>query len=185
MSKRSKRNDKRKTSSIPDDYLGYSRIRRYSVPGRVHYFTTYLPVPVAKVARTKIYSYPYPKQVRLKHRTIRVPLIRRRNLVKTKIAIRLPRRLPLVRGSYVSLADGRLNIHSKYKLERMINHAREFNTRRYSEHKANKRKARYGQLDSGGSQRFGSVAEAYRRGNTIDKIAEAALAVRAISQGRR
>lgn len=184
MTRRSRKNVKR-GSNLPDAYLGYKRSRVSQLPGRVHYVTTYLPRSVAIKARREIYPYPYPNQKRLKGKTIRLALTRPRNMVKTKVAIRLPRRLPLVRGSYVSLADGRLNIYSKYKLERMINHAREYNTRRYSEHKGNHRKGRHGQLDSPGSRRFGSVAEAYRRGGSIDQIADAALVARALSQVRR
>lgn len=179
MSRRSRKKDKRR-DSLPAE-LDYRR--PYS--GRVFTVSVALPRPVAIKARREIYTYPYPKQVQKRGRTIRLSLARSRiPMVKTKVRIRLPRQLPLVRGSYVSLADGRLNIHSRYQLERLY-HAQEFNRRRYGEYKRNRRKASHGQLDSRGSQRFGSVAHAYRQGSSIDKIADAALAVRAIAQNRR
>lgn len=182
MSKRSRRKGDLRSSF---DVLSAEFDRGRRTQGRIFSVTTYLPRPVAIKARREIYPYPYPAQRQLKGRVIREPLrSSRHRLIKTTIRIRLPRQLPVVRGSYVSLADGRLNIHSKYQLERMFN-AQELNRRRYSEYKRNKRKASHGQLDSRGSQRFGSVAHAYRQGASIDKIADAALGARAVSQNRR
>lgn len=156
--------------------------KRYEVAGRVLSVTTYLPLSVARRVRRKIYPYPYPSQKRLAGRAIRVSLKpSSQKMVKATVKIRLPKVLPKVYGSYVALSDGRMTIHSRKKLKEVID-AQEFNRRRYAEHKGNHRKARYGQLDSGGSQRFGSVAESYRRGDTIDKIADAGLAARAIKR---
>lgn len=164
----------------PDDLWSYkSRGREVRPAGKVIHVHTYLPRSVARRVRREIYPYRHPHQVRKRGRTIRVPLIRRPDMVKTKVKIRLPRLLPLVQGSYVELSNGQLKIHSRKQLRR-LEHAQEFNRRRYSEHKGNHRKGRYGQLDSRGSGRFGSVAEAYWRGGSIDQIADAALVARAI-----
>lgn len=166
--------------------------------GRVVSIKTYLPLSVALRARNKIYTYKYPSQMRKKGRVIRLPLksyskalerhgVRKgrsrrvmNQMVPVKVRIRLPRMLPEVYGSYVSLARDTLNIHSHNQLRRVID-AQEFNRRRYSEYKGNHRKARHGQLDSRGARRFGAVAETYRRGGSIDAIADAALVARSIS----
>lgn len=184
MSRRSRKKDKRVTS-LPDDYLGYSRSRGRSVAGRVLTIKTFLPRSVAQRARREIYPYPYPNQVRKRGRALRVPLRATvARFVPTKVRIRIPLRLPLARGSYVSVRNGILTIHSKNQLRRMQD-AQEFNRRRYSEYKGHKRKASHGQLDSRGSQRFGAVAHAYQRGGTIDEIANSALVARALSQAWR
>lgn len=184
MRRRLRKKGDLRSSSIPDAYLGYKRIRRAPPAGRVLYVSTYLPRPVAQKARREIYPYPYPNQIQKRGRVIRLALKRPRGrMVKTTVAIRVPRHLPLARASYVSLSRNRLNIHSTTQLRRLED-AQERNRRRYSEHKGNHRKARHGQLDSRGSQRHGSVAEAYRRGGTIDEIADAALVARALSKRR-
>lgn len=185
MRRHSRKKGDLRNSSSWDSLARLSMVpRRYSVPGRVVTLTTYLPRPVAKRARREIYTYPYPNQKSKRGRTIRLPLTRpRAKMVKTKVRIRLPEVLPLVRPSYVSVTPWSLNIHSRSKLRRLHN-AKEFNRRRYSEYKGNKRKARNGQLDSRGSRRFGSVAEVMRKGGTIDEVATAALAARAIAKGR-
>lgn len=175
---------KRKIASYVDTLPAEINYRR-PYRGRVFTVQTYLPRPVALQARREIYPYPYPKPLQKRGRTIRLALRpTHARLVPAKVKIRLPRRLPLIGGSYVSLADGRINIHSYNQVRRLID-AQEFNRRRYSEYKRNHRKASHGQIDSRGSQRFGSVAHAYRSGRSIDQIADAALAVRAISQARR
>lgn len=154
--------------------------KRYQVAGRTLYVTTLLPRSVAYKARREIYPYPYPKPLQKRGRTIRLSLRRRSGpLVKATVAISLPRQLPVVRGSYVSLGRNRLNIHSRNQVRKVLD-AQEFNRRRYVERKGNVRKARYGQLESRGSRRFGLVAAALRRGDSIDKIADAALVARAI-----
>lgn len=162
-----------------------AEIRRYRRdPGRVITVNTYLPRPVAIKARREIYPYPYPKQRQKRGRVLRIPLREtHRDMVPVKVRIRLPRHLPLVRGSYVSLSRARLNIHSYNQVKGLI-HAQEFNRRRYSEFKRHRRKGAHGQLDSRGSERFGSVAFAYRKGASIDQIADAALVARALGKGR-
>ena len=143
---------------------------------------TYLPRPVALAARRKVYTYPRPLQLRRRSRVIRTPLRSRSNLVRTRVRIAIPSRLPLSLPSYVSLSRGRLNIHSRKQLERMMQRG-ELNRRRYQEGKHNRRRARHGQLDSPGATAFGAVGEAYRRGDTISRIADAALGARAVSKG--
>lgn len=142
----------------------------------------FLPRPVALRARREIYPYPYPLQKRLKSRVIRHRLWTKGPMVKAKVRVRLPRKLPLVRGSYVSLDRGRLNIHSRRQHELLIER-RELNRLRKEETKGGRRKARYGQLDSPGATGFGSVAEGYRRGHSVGRIADAALVARAILKG--
>lgn len=179
MRRRSKRNVKNQL----DHYSADLNIKR-PYKGRVFTVTTYLPRPVAYKVRREIYPYPYPNQLQKRGRVIRLALRPSRvPYVKAKVRIRLPRQLPLVRGSYVSLTGDRLNIHSYRQVKGLIN-AQEFNRRRYSEYKRNHRKASHGQLDSRGSQRLGLVANASRRGYSIDKIADAALVARALTQRR-
>lgn len=159
--------------------------KRYEVAGSILRITTYLPRPVALKARREIYSYPYPRQRQKRGRTIRLslrPTVGR--FVKTVVRIRLPRRLPRVRGSYVSLANGSLNIHSTNQVKDVLN-AQEYNRRRYGERKGNVRKGRYGQLDSPGSLKSGGVAYASRSGHSIDQIADAALVSRALAQNQK
>lgn len=147
----------------------------------------YLPSSVSKIVRREVYPYPYPSQRQLRGRVIRHKLRRQRErMVRTTVRVRVPAGLPLARPSYVSVERDRLNIHSR-KQTRKQNSPMSKNRRRYSHgyrEKDHKRRARYGQLDSPGATRFGSVAEAARRGQSIDRIAEAALASRAI-QNRR
>lgn len=151
---------------------------------RVLIVSSMLPRPVAYRARREVYTYPYPMQKRLHGRVIRRALrATSAPLVKARVRIRIPLRLPLARGSYVSLSRGRLNIHS-YRQLRALMAAGEYNRRRYDERKTHRRKARHGQLDSPGATAFGSVAEAYRRGAGVRQISDAALVARAILQGR-
>lgn len=176
MGRRSKRKGDLRDSYRPE--LDYGRPTR----SRVFTVTTFLPRSVANIARREIYPYPIPKQIQKRGRVIRLSLRPTRGrYVKTKVRIRVPLHLPLVRGSMVSLDRNRINIHSHYQLRRALD-AQELNRRRYSEYKRNKRKASHGQIDSGGSQRFGAVAHAYRRGASIDQIADAALVARALSR---
>lgn len=160
--------------------LDWDQFRRHE---KILAVKVYLPRPVARMARREVYTYPYPRQLQKRRHVIRMSLLgslgsSRAEMVPVKVRIRVPRYLPLVRGSYVSLGRGRLNIHSYHQLRRL--YELEKNRRRYSEGKGNRRKARYGQLDSPGSTRFGSVAEAQRRGLSIDRIADHALVARAI-----
>lgn len=159
--------------------------RRYEVAGSILRVTTYLPRSVVSQTRREIYPYPYPNQKQKRGRAIRLSLRPARGpYVKATVRIRMPRRLPVARGSYVSLSRNMLNIHSTNQVERTIN-AQEFNRRRYSEYKSNHRKGRNGQLDSPGSTHLGIVAHAYRRGHTIDKIGDAAMVARAIANSKR
>lgn len=144
--------------------------------------TVRLPVPVsmAHLARTEIYSYPYPSIRERLTKVIRKRLARPRGKFKmVRVRVRLPRRLPLVPGSYVSLDRDRLNIHSKRQREAA--ELRERNRARYEEGKFNRRKARNGQLASRHSTRFGSLAEASRRGFSADGLGDVALGVRALA----
>lgn len=144
---------------------------------------TYLPLSVARRVRNKVYTYPLPVQRSLAGRVIRYRLLPPTGrMVRTKVRIRLPRILPRVRGSYVSLRRGRLNIHSRKQLHAALARG-EVNQRRYQEHKTHRRHARNGQLDSPGARAFGSVSHALGRGWSIGKIADAALAARAILKG--
>lgn len=148
------------------------------------YVKTYVPRSVAFKARREIYPYPYPSQIQKRGRVVRVPLaLRRERFVPVTVAIRMPRQLPVVRGSYVSLSRNRINIHSRKQVERLED-AQERNRRRYVERKGNHRKARYGQIDSRGAAHLGIVAESFKRGNSIDQIADAALVARALRQRR-
>lgn len=159
----------------------YAEAPRMQV-GRLATLETLLPLSVALQARNKVYPYPIPTQKRLRGRTIRLALTPpRQPMVRTKVRIRLPRILPRVRGSYVSLRRGVLSVHSKRQLNAALAGGA-LNTRFYQEHKTNHRKGRHGQLDSPGARAFGSVAEAYRRGWSIGKIADAALVARAVSK---
>lgn len=140
----------------------------------------YLPRSVALAARREVYPYPYPMPLQKKRRVIRIPLrLPRERMVLTKVRIRLPRRVPVAAGSYVSLSRGRLNIHSQNQLRRLYANG-ELNRRRYQERKSHRRMARYNQLNSPGATRSGGVAEAARRGLSIDRIADHALASRAL-----
>lgn len=148
----------------------------------------YLPRPVARQVRREVYTYPYPAQMRKARHVLRYSLLgshapRSVAWVPAKVRVRIPTRLPLVRGSYVSLRRGMLNIHSAQQLRSTLAKG-ELNARRYSERKTNKRRARHGQLDSPGARHLGLVAEAYRRGASVDRVADAALVARAILHGR-
>lgn len=152
-------------------------------PGRLITVQALLPRPVAIKARREVYPYPLPLQSRKESRVIRRSLRRRRvPLVLTKVRIRIPRVLPLARGSYVSLNRGRLNIHSRRQHELLIQRG-ELNRVRKAERKTHRRRARHGQLDSPGALAFGSVDGAYRRGWSVDRIADQALVARAILKG--
>lgn len=142
-----------------------------------------LPRPVALAARREVYPYPFPMQKRLRSRVIRRSLRRSSvPMVMAKVRIQVPRRLPLARGSYVSIDRNRLNVHSARQLRRLLLRG-EYNRRRYEERKSNRRKARHGQIDSPGAMGFGSVSEAYRRGFSVNRIADAALVARAVLKG--
>lgn len=153
-------------------------------PDQILTVSTLLPRPVARKARREVYPYPVPLQKKLRSRVIRRALRRSSApLVRAKVRIRIPRRLPLARGSYVSVNNHRLNIHSHRQLQALLA-AGEYNRRRYDERKSHRRRARHGQLDSPGATGFGSVAGVARRGGTVNQLADAALVARAILKGR-
>lgn len=142
----------------------------------------YLPRPVALRARREIYNYPQPFNLVSLRRTRRLPLRQSRHpMVLTKVRISIPRKLPLTRGSYTSLSRNRLNIHSYRQYQAAMQ--TELNRKRYEERKSGKRHARHGQLNSPGALHHGIVAEAYRRGQSVSRIADAALVARAILKG--
>lgn len=167
------------TANFPERVIPYVR------PYKVITVHTYVPRSIANQARREIYSYPTIKQRSLARRALRLGLIThtdspylREPFHKVPVRIRIPARLPLARGSKVSLSRGRLNIHSIASLRRTLQ--RELNRRRYQEHKTNRRHARHGQLDSPGATRFGLVKRAYEAGFGIRRIADAALVARAM-----
>lgn len=130
-------------------------------------------------------SYAYPSQIQRSRRVSRKqlrPLPVRYRLAR--VAVRVPRTLPLVKNSYVSLDRyGRLTRHSRRQLVAAM--ATENNRRRYLEGKRRHRRANHGQLDSPLRDRLGIVAEAHRRGMSIEAIADAALVARGYEQGAR
>lgn len=139
-----------------------------------------LPLPVALRARREIYTYPYPMQKRLHGRTIRKVIPRSsRRYVMTKVRVRVPARLPLTRGSYVSISRGRLNIHSRKQLAAAVSRG-ETNRRRYQEAKRNRRKASHGQLDSPRALQYGIVSRLVKQGASASRIADGALVARAL-----
>lgn len=151
---------------------GYSVTR----PGRTIAVTVPYPVS-AKLSRTV--TYPYPKQIQRTSKVVRVELYPRKQFYRlAKVTVRMPRALPIVRGSYVSIDRNRLNIHSKRQLRRLLD--AEYNRRRYNEHKSNRRKARNGQLDSVRSDRLGMLAEAQQRGWSARRLADVAMVSRAL-----
>lgn len=153
-------------------------------PYRVITVSVRLPIAVANAARNKVYTYPYPNQKKMLRKVLRYSLLassqqRGVKWLKSKVRISVPRVLPISRGSYVLLQNGRLNLHSERQLSSLLGR-KELNRRRYGEWKSNRRKARHGQLDSPGSLSNGLVAEAYKRGAGIKEIADAALVARAM-----
>lgn len=157
------------------------RIRNVVRSNRTRYSTVYVNVPVPSYLRTRTVSYSYPKQVSRARRVIRRPLLVNRNTryELRRIAVRVPRHLPLVKPSYVSLSRGRLTIHSKRQLHALMEKG-EFNRERRSERKDRGRKARNGQLDSVVSDRFGILGESLRRGFSAAGLADAALVSRGL-----
>lgn len=178
-----------------------NKIYTYKFPSQIRKKGRVIRLPLTLPKRLKLKAHRKAKlimeevrrKMRRRHKPLRLKeqLMLRRKLkkallivnpmVQTHVRIRLPRFLPMVYGSYVSLTDDTLNIHSENQLRRLQD-AQEFNRRRYVEHKGNHRQGRNGQLDSPGSRRFGSVAEAVRRGRSIAEIADAGMAARAISR---
>lgn len=143
-----------------------------------------MPRSLAARTRREIYPYPFPEQRQLPSRVIRQRLSAPREpVVRTRVRIRLPRHLPLVRGSYVSIRKGVLNVHSSRQLAAAVSRG-ELNRRRYQERKRHRRRAHHGQLDSPGAGRFGLVGLASRRGRSVGRIADAALVARALGRRR-
>lgn len=143
----------------------------------------FLPLAVARRARQKIYTYPHPLQAQMQGRVLRTPLITKKTkFVPVKVRIRVPERLPAVRGSYVTISHGRINVHSRKQLQAVLAR-QELNRRRYVETKTNRRHARHGQLDSPGAAAFGAVAYGNQMGFSVGALADQALVARAVLKG--
>lgn len=157
------------------------RAARYSSVSSTRYPTTvYVTVPVPSYLRTRTVSYTYPYQYSRARRVVRVPLVVRPTRYELRrIAVRVPRHLPLVKPSYVSLVRGRLNIHSRRQTRVLIQKG-EFNRARNEERKGRRRQARNGQLDSVRSDRHGIIAAANAMGLSPQRIADAAMVSRAV-----
>jgi hypothetical protein len=140
--------------------------------------TVNVPVPVNSTVRTVRYSRPY--QIQRNTKTVRFALspVKPRAFVMRKVKVQLPRHLPSLAGSYVSVRRGKVNIHSRRQLRRLME--REYNRRRYQEHKTSRRHARDGQLSSMRSDPTGIVSAAASRGASIRQLGDAALVARAI-----
>lgn len=139
----------------------------------------YVPMPVSLARRVRTVPYPYPRQRQLRKNVIRVPLARPGGrFVFKKVRMRVPRVLPLVAASYVSMTDSGLSIHSSRQTRRLLD--REFNRRRYQEHKTNRRRARHGQLESVRSDRLGMLGAAARAGFGARRMAEVAMVSRGL-----
>jgi hypothetical protein len=148
------------------------------LPRNSRIITISVPVPVRQVRRTVNYTYPSPYQSPSRVGRIQLnPHVRHPLRV---VRIRVPKFSPAVPGAYVSLSRGRLNIHSRKQLQRLLAHG-EFNRRRYNEHKTRSRHYRDGQLQSLRSDPYGIVASAYNRGLSARRIADAALYSRALT----
>lgn len=174
---RFRRNVKRPRETLPSE-LRRSRSRYLTITVPV-----YLPRPIALRARREVYPYSLPQQKLKKFRTRRFALVRQKGPhVLTKVRLRVPMTLPVVRGSYVSLSRNRLNVHSIAQ-HRAALAAGELNRKRRNERKSNRRKARHGQLESPGSTAYGLVAGAFHRGMSPDRIADHALVARSILKG--
>jgi hypothetical protein len=162
-----------------------ARTRRSGVPVSEIRPTITVTVPVPVNVRARTVSYTYPQQIQRSRRVVRrqlSPLQTR--YVMRRVRVVLPRHLPVVRGSYVSIdRNGRLNNHSRRQLEALL--AVENNRRRYRERKWRGRKARNGQLESAGSTHAGLVAEAVRRGLSAETIQDAAMVARALERSGR
>lgn len=170
----------RSRKSGSDRWSARPTVVRYVKPART--ITVRVPLPVS-MPRARTVSYPYPSQRQLNNRVIRIPLLPpRQRFVVRQVKVRLPHFLPALGGSYVSVVPGRLNIHSRRQTKRLLE--REFNRRRYEEHKTRSRKARHGQLESVRKDRFGILAEAARRGLGARAMADAALVSRALERRR-
>lgn len=152
---------------------------RYSngLAGAVRRVTVVVPMPVGLRPRIAYYKYPMPRQ-RLR-RVIRQPLGRRGRYALRKVSVVVPRTLPTVRGSYVSVDRyNRLNIHSHRQLRAVLE--REYNRARNSEDKRSRRSARNGQLESVRADRAGIIGAASSMGLGAASIADAALVSRAL-----
>lgn len=176
-------------SKLPRD------LRTHRIPRKkVIHVKVNVPVSVAKdLDRTVHYSYP--RQRQLNTRVLRTILKSpREKFVPRKFSVVVPKKLPYVKGSYVTAHNrmssaklGRswnilpspvLSVHSKRQYRKLME--REYNRKRYSEHKSNGRKARNGQLESVRSDRLGLIGFAVARGYGMRKIADAALVSRAL-----
>lgn len=156
-----------------------ARRSRSEVTSSTRYTVSYVTVPLPVTLRVRRVSYAYPIQRQRMRRSIRVALAPLRTRYELRrVAVRMPRRLPALAGSYVSVRPGRLTIHSKRQLRRLMEF--EYNRYRESERKGRRRKGRNGQLESIRRDRLGIVAEAVRRGMSASSIADAAMVSRAL-----
>lgn len=140
-----------------------------------------VPVPrsVARRARRVTYAYKFPRPLTRERRVVRVPyFVPRERFVPVRVRLLVPRYLPLVASSYVSMTDSGQAIHSRRQIRRLLQ--REFNRRRYEEHKSNRRKARNGQLESVRSDRLGMLGYAARSGFGPRRMADVAMVSRAL-----
>lgn len=154
-----------------------SEARRADTRRRSIVVTVPVPVSVARRARTVI--YPYPVQRQLRRRVIRMPFYSpRERFVVKRVKVLLPRVLPALGASYVSVTDSGMAIHSLNQTVRLMD--REFNRRRYQEHKSRQRKARNGQLSSVRADRLGMLGFAARAGFDARRMAEVAMVSRAL-----
>lgn len=145
--------------------------------GAIRRVTVVVPMPVGLRPRIAYYKYPSPRQ--RSRRVIRQPLGRRGRYVLRKVAVVVPRTLPTVRGSYVSVDRyHRLNIHSHRQLRSVLD--REYHRERYSEDKRNRRSARNGQLESVRADRAGIIGAAAAMGVGAAQLADTALVSRAL-----
>lgn len=166
--------------SVPRPFID----SRTNTSHRLLSVSAFVPRSMVSQTRREIYPYPHPLALQKRGRAIRIPMaLRNEPYVKTRVRIRLPKRLPLVRGSYVSITPERLTIHSRNQLHRAIASG-ERNRHRYVERKTNHRFGRHGQLESRGSAAYGLVAFAARKGWSANRIADQALVARAILRGR-
>jgi len=155
------------------------RRRRPRPGGRVIPLRVRVPASIAREVSSRIYTYRSPQQVRPRsrvyRRAFRAP---RGRFVPVVARVRVPRYLPKVSGSFVSVDRGRLNVHSRRQHRRLMR--REYNRVRYSERKSRRSMARLGQLDSRFRDRHGIMGFAVHRESDVGRLADAALFVRSL-----
>lgn len=157
------------------------RSGRNAANSSTRYSTVYVNVPLPNLLRVRRVSYTYPSVRQRARRAIRVSLVAPSGRFRMRrVAVRVPAHLPLVPPSYVSVRPGRLTVHSRRQLARLME--REYNRPRERERKGRRREAHNGQLESLRSDRFGIVGEAVRRGLGAGAVADAAMVSRALGR---